>query len=325
MLRKKHQRYRKDKLSVEHNGLWPYLVRYLHWLDVKGYSANTGDVKDSRLRQFIQWCDERSLDDPRAITKPILERYQRHLFYYQQPNGQPLAYSTQKMALSALRSWFKWLTQENYLPSNPASEVLPIKQPQRLPERVLSVEDVHRILHSVNTDTLDGIRTRAIVEVLYSTGIRRLELCNLQVYDVDPRRKSLFVRQGKGGKDRSLPIGQRALDWVARYQEQVRPKLLLNLQENHLFLSDYGEAYTTSLLGHTVKKVMLDNGIERGSCHLFRHAMATHMLENGAELRYIQLMLGHANINTTTIYTHLSLTQLQHVHAITHPAEQPVT
>lgn len=321
-LRKKHRRGSRPKLVIESSGLYPYLARYLEWLQVKGFSASTATAKDSALRQFIAWCDERSVDTPQVITKPMLERYQRHLFYLRQPNGQPLAFSTQNTALSSVKTWFKWLTQENYIASNPASEVQPIKRPQRLPERVLSQAEVEDILNRINISALAGLRLRTMVEVLYSTGIRRMECCQLQLHDVDTGRRSLFVRQGKGSKDRCIPIGQRALVWVNRYIEQVRPQLITDLHENALFLTDYGEAFSTGMLGHTIRHLLKQAGIDKGGCHLFRHAMATHMLENGAELRYIQAILGHADINTTTVYTHLNIGHLQQVHQQTHPAEQ---
>ncbi len=311
------------KLPVEHLSLFAYAARYLEWLKVKGFSAETAHRRDSALRQFIVWCDERSLNHPNQITKPMLERYQRHLFYYRQANGKPLAHSTQNQYLAGIKAWFKWLTQENYLPSNPASEVMPIRLPKRLPEAVLSVEDVEQVLSSINVSDVEGLRNRAMLEVFYSTGIRRGELANVLVGDIDPQRGSLFVRQGKGSKDRCIPVGQRALDWVMRYREHARPQLLVSVLEQHLFLNAYGEAFSTSQLGHLVRRLLDDAGIERtGSCHLFRHAMATHMLENGADLQDLQAILGHAELNTTTIYTHLSIERLRRVHESTHPAEK---
>lgn len=311
------------KLPVEHNGLYRYVAKYLEWLKVKGFSEETHRRKDSTLRQFIAWCDERSIDDPKIITKPILERYQRHLFYYRQANGKALAFSSQNVFLSTVKSWFKWLTQENYLPSNPASEVMAIKRPKQLPDAVLSVEEVEVVLTSIDTSTVEGLRNRALLETVYSTGIRRTEVCRLQLSDINFERASLFVRQGKGNKDRCVPIGARALLWLRRYLDQARPNLLTDLMEYHLFLNAYGEPLTPSYLGHQIKRWLVQAGIERtGGCHLFRHAMATHMLENGAELRYIQAILGHDDINTTTIYTHIAIEQLRQVHASTHPSSK---
>ena len=320
-IRKKREgRAAQLKIQIEHSDLYPYLVHYLEWHKVKGYSVATMERHDNILRRFIAWCDERGIHDPKVVTKPILERYQRHLYYYRKANGQPLGFGTQHNFLAAVKAWFKWMTRENYLASNPASEVQSIRVPNKLPDAVLSVEDVQHILNAIDVNDIEGLRNRAIVEVLYGTGVRRTELCNLLLSDIDSHRQSVFVREGKGAKDRCIPIGKRALVWVRRYLEDSRPKLLTHDTEHHLFLNAHGDAFTPSYLGHTVKRIIKAAGLDRkGGCHLFRHAMATHMLENGAELRYIQAILGHANINTTTIYTHMSIESLLQVHELSHP------
>ncbi len=324
MLRKKRHNgpQGNGKLPIEHTGFYAYLVRYLEVCKLRGDKAYTSSRKESSLRLFIQWCDERSLTDPREITRPILIRYQQHLFYYRKPDGSALSFNTQRKRMTVVATWFKWLTRENYLPGNPASELELIKPPKKLPKRVLSQAEVQQILLSVDTTTPQGLRDRAILEVLYSTGIRRQECASLTLSDIDMARQSLFVREGKGSKDRYIPIGQRAVEWVQRYCEQVRPHLLLDVTEQHLFLTGYGEPFTQHRLGDHVRRLLDKAGYEGpGSCHLFRHAMATHMLENGAELRHLQIILGHENINTTTIYTHLAIDRLKLVHQQTHPAE----
>jgi integrase/recombinase XerD len=157
---------------------------------------------------------------------------------------------------------------------------------------------------------------------LYSTGVRRSELCALTLGDVSLSRGTLLVRQGKGNKDRLLPVGQRAVYWISRYLDMVRPELLLGIKEQTLFLNDYGEPFRDTKLGDRVKRYMKHAGIDaKGSCHLLRHACATHMLENGAELRYLQAMLGHADARATQLYTHVSIRKLAEIHALTHPAK----
>jgi integrase/recombinase XerD len=166
-----------------------------------------------------------------------------------------------------------------------------------------------------------GLRDRAILEVFYSTGIRRSELALLRIFDVDSERCTLLVRQGKGKKDRIVPIGERALHWVKRYLDELRPKLVADPDEGVLLLGDAGDALLlarlTDLVRTCVKRAELG---KTGSCHLFRHTMATLMLENGADIRFIQQMLGHASLASTQIYTHVSIRKLQEVHAATHPA-----
>lgn len=320
--RKKHDTHFNRKRPVEHNGLYPYLVRYLQAGQVQGVSKDTQRRRESALRRFIEWCDERSLDDPRQITKPILERYQQHLYYYRKSDGQPLSMGSQNVMLTPLRSFFKWLTRENYLLYNPASELTLPKKPKRLPRSILSVDEVIHILDQPDIATPSGLRDRTMLETLYATGIRRAELMRLDDGDIDAGRQTLFVRDGKYNKDRYLPLGQRALQWIERYRLAVRPLLLIDHQQRRLFLTDYGEPFRGSYIGHIVKRYIEQAGIHKtGSCHLFRHAMATHMLENGADIRFIQAMLGHSDLSTTEIYTQVSIEKLRQIHAATHPAK----
>ncbi|MCP4465236.1 MAG: tyrosine-type recombinase/integrase [Halieaceae bacterium] len=206
---------------------------------------------------------------------------------------------------------------------DPASALVLPRPVTSLPV-VLSVAEIERLLSQPDTSTANGIRTRTMLELLYSTGMRRAELCRLDEANLAFSRATVFIRQGKGGKDRLLPVGERALLWLRRYVDTVRAQLLRDIQEPALFLSDTGERYRPSNLGERVKHLLKQAGIQvTGSCHLLRHAMATHMLENGADLRSIQAMLGHADLGTTEIYTHVSIRQLQQVHADTHPAKLP--
>ncbi|MCA9326861.1 tyrosine-type recombinase/integrase, partial [Candidatus Saccharibacteria bacterium] len=141
--------------------------------------------------------------------------------------------------------------------------------------------------------------------------------------DVDSHRKTLTVRGGKGNKDRMLPMGERALYWVDKYRLEARQAFLINANEPYLFLTDYGEPWINNRLTDLVKRYFYHAEIDKpGACHLFRHAMATHMLDNGADLRYIQLMLGHSELSTTEVYTHVSIEKLREIHALTHPAKK---
>ena len=311
----------KQKLAIEHNGLYPYLLRYLEVSRIEGMSEATITRRDSALRQFILWCDEFGLNEPQSITKPILERYQRHLYYYRKADGDPLSASSQNVALSAIKMLFRWLARENYLLYNPASELRIPKRSKQLPRYILSIEQVMEIQAQADLQTASGVRDRTILELLYATGVRRTELCELRVDGIDYERCALLIRSGKGNKDRYVPTGERAAAWLRRYTLEVRSSLLTDLNDVALFLTDYGEPYTSSSLGRMVKRYIKQADIDvTGSCHLFRHAMATHMLENGADVRYIQAILGHSGLETTQIYTHVSINQLQHIHASTHPS-----
>jgi site-specific recombinase XerD len=172
----------------------------------------------------------------------------------------------------------------------------------RLPKHVLTIEEVERVLNLPDTTTALGVRDGAMLETLYSTGIRRMEIIGLEQRDVDYERGTLMIRQGKGKKDRMIPIGDRALAWVARYRDEVRPELAVAGDDGTLFLTVTGQAFSDNRMTQMVRNHVRAAGLGNiGNCHLFRHAMATQMLENGADVRFIQAMLGHADIKTTQV------------------------
>jgi integrase/recombinase XerD len=303
-----------------HLALTAFMAAHFEWMLVSGYSADTVRARRVALRHFIAWAAERGLAEPREITKPVLERYQRHLFYYRKPDGKPLTIGSQHAMLAPLKTWFRWLARENHLLFNPASELQLPRLPKRLPRAILSVQEVEAILAEAEPANPQGLRDRAMLELLYSTGLRRMEAANLALYDVDPTRGLVFVREGKGGRDRVVPIGERALAWLDRYLIEARP-LLMTTPNDALFVTDYGEPAPPEYVAARVKRYMEFAGIRKpGATHLFRHAMATHMLEAGADVRVLQVLLGHAKLDTTEIYTHVSIEHLRAIHAATHPA-----
>ena len=304
------------------DSLYNSMRRFLQWQAEKNYSPKTIENREVYLRYFIQWCDERGLGQPQEITKPIIERYQRYLFLYRKKNGEPLSTRSQHVRVVPIRAWFKWLARQNYILYNPASDIEMPRLERRLPKHILTVEESEQIINQPDTTTPTGIRDRAILETLYSTGMRRMELINLKLFDIDPDRGTVMVRQGKGRKDRMIPIGERALKWIEKYQSDVRPELSTPNDEGILFLTHLSDEFTPNRLTQMVRDYIdaADIG-KRGSCHLFRHAMATLMLENGADVRFIQAMLGHVSLETTQIYTQVSIRKLKDIHTATHPAK----
>jgi len=313
-----------DPYPIDHNGMMPYLNRFLEWSGAMGLSPRTVDIRARMLKRFIHWCDERNLDKPQDITRPILERYRRYLYHYRKADGEPISFATQQQRLSPIKAFFKWLTKENYILYSPASEMELPRVHRRLPKYILTHEEVERIVNQTMLHGELGVRDRAIIETLYSTGIRRSELINLKLYDVDTRNGTLMVREGKGKKDRMVPLGQRACIWIDKYADEVRPGLVVEPDDGSLFLHEYGEAFHKNRLTDLVKKYIEQAGIDKpGACHIFRHTMATLMLDNGADIRHIQMMLGHSQLSTTEIYTQVSIKKLKAVHALTHPADRP--
>lgn len=298
-----------------------YMEAHFEWMLVTGYSTDTVRARRIAIRRFITWCNERGIDDPREITKPILDRYQRHLFYYRKADGAPMSISSQHQCLAPLKTFFKWLTRENHIPYNAASELQLPKLPKQLPRTILSIAEVEAVLMQAEPNNAQGLRDRAMLETLYSTGLRRMELPNLKHYDVDLNRRIVVVREGKGKRDRVVPIGERACGWINKYLLEARPQLMTGERES-LFVTDYGEGITPEFVAAKVRRYLEFAGIHKpGATHLLRHACATHMLEGGADIRFIQAMLGHALLTTTEIYTHVSIDKLQEIHAATHPAK----
>jgi integrase/recombinase XerD len=302
-------------------GMGYLLKQFLDWLSVCNYASETVRRRRSQLNPFVGWAEERSLTRVTQITRPVLLRYQRHLFHQLDRYGRPMSFRNQYHRLMALRSWCKWLLRNSHLLHNPANDLEMPKLGDCLPKHVLSERETEEVLNQANVSTLLGLRDRAILETLYSTGIRRRELINLQLFDVDAERGALTVRQGKGKKDRVVPIGDRALAWTRKYCQNVRPQLVSNPRETTLYLTRYGRPFSGNTLSWVVREYVLKADLGKsGSCHLFRHTMATLMLENGADIRFIQAMLGHVNLKTTQIYTRVSIRKLKEVHDATHPA-----
>lgn len=294
---------------------------YFEWMGVTNYSPQTIANRRTYLRYFVSWCLERGILQPCEVSRATIERYQRHLFHYRKKNGDALSVRSQHTRLVPVRAVFKWLTRQNHILHNPASEIDLPKLEHRLPKHVLTVSETETVLEQPDLKDPLGLRDRAMLETLYSTGMRRMELAGIKVHDLDPDRGTLIIRQGKGRKDRMVPIGERAIMWIERYLDEVRPDLVREPDDQTIFLTNLFEPFTPNRLTQLVREYIdaADIG-KRGSCHLFRHTCATLMLENGADIRFIQQMLGHAKLETTQIYTQVSIRKLKEIHSATHPA-----
>ena len=302
---------------------FPVLVAaFIEWMRVTNYSERTVEGRALSLAYFAAFLLERGISRPVDVTRPVIERYQRHLYHARKKDGQPLSFRYQHGRLTPVRAFFKWLSRNRQILANPASELDLPKLERRLPRHVLSISEAEQVLAGADPATPHGLRDRAILEVLYSTGIRRMELVNLKLFDIDAERGTLMVRQGKGKRDRMIPVGDRALAWVDKYLIDVRPTLASAPDDGVLFLTAQGEEFTPNRLTQLARDYVTKAEIGKaGACHLFRHTMATLMLENGADIRFIQQMLGHAELSTTEIYTQVSIRALKEVHARTHPAK----
>ncbi len=307
--------------SKDPESLTAWVIAFLESLKVRGYSLATVGNREYALKIFLAWCEQRSLSRPHMVSRPVLLRFQRYLFLFRQKNGKPLSGRTQHARLVAVRLFFKWLTRENVILSNPASELDLPKKGKPLPQQILTPKEAEEVLNQPDIKDPLGVRDRAILEVLYSTGIRRTEAVNLKLFDLDWNHGRLRIRVGKGDKERVVPIGERALAWCEKYLREVRPSLLYGKEESWLFLTRRGDGFTpnglTKLASEYIELAQIGKS---GACHIFRHTMATAMLENGADIRFIQEMLGHSNLETTQIYTRVSIHKLKEIHTATHPS-----
>ena len=295
---------------------------HLKALQVLNYSEYTVRGRAGHIQFFLDWLKERGVTEPAEVTRPVLERYQRHLFHYRKANGEPLSFRSQHARLVPLRVWFRWMTRQNHILHNPASEIELPRLGRALPKNIFSAAEVERIMMQPEIEEPIGLRDRALLEVLYSTGMRRLELVRLKLYDLSLDRGLILINQGKGHKDRYVPIGERAVLWLQKYIREGRPQLASEPDDMTVFLTAQGEPFSRDHLSFTVKERIEAAKLGKtGSCHLFRHTMATLMHENGADIRYIQQMLGHEDLKTTQIYTQVAIRTLQQIHAATHPAE----
>lgn len=309
--------------SIPCNPLRAALDEYRHAALAEGCATETVRTQAQAILRFLTWTSQFDLRAPQEISREILERYQLQLHQHRKRDGGPLSVGSQLVTLAALKAWLKWLVRKEQLPSNPAEWLRLPRLPALLPATILSVAKAEAIIALAKTRSPLGLRDRAVLETFYSAGIRRMELVNLTLADIDTAEGIAMVRRGKGQKDRLVPLGDRACLWIERYLRKARPRLLSGAQTDALFLNEFGEALNPRYLGDLVRRYLENAGIvTRGACHVFRHAMATHMLDNGADIRHIQAILGHARLETTQIYTRVSIRKLKEVHAATHPTSK---
>ena len=290
----------------------------------KGRARGTIAYRRVYLGQLLAWLEERSIARARLVTPRVLAEYLVHLTAretdYNRAEPTKLSVKTLAAAASVLRSFFRWLAARRVVLFDPAEHLKLGDRTQPLPKAVLTEAEVRMLLRAPRHDVL-GLRDRAIFETLYSTGLRRAELCALDLYDIDTPNATVRVRRGKGGRDRVVPIGSWALIAIRQYLKESRPHLAVKPKEPALFIA----AITHRRLGIKtlnliVRKHAVAAGIEkRVTPHVLRHTCATHLLQGGADIRYVQAILGHASVATTQIYTRVAIEDLVAVHRQHHP------
>ena len=313
----------------------PLLVDWFRQtLEAKGRSPHTVANNLRGVREFIEYlkAEEKKIQELRDVDQALLTRYQSFLFR----SPKRLKLTTQLGLLIALRNFFRFLEHENLILRNPAHEMELPRKPRTLPLDTLSEGEMKKLLKAVDLDKQLGLRDRAILELLYSTGIRAGELSKLKCRALDPGSAVLRIRQGKGGRDRVVTVGEVALHYLMLYLQEERPKLLTPSPLSSppergrgqgeggdtLFLTRKGQAMSGANPTEIVKTCAVRAGIKRPTnAHMIRRSCATHMLKRQAPIRYIQELLGHNSLDTTQRYTRVVISDLKRIHHKTHPRE----
>ena len=281
------------------------------WLE-DGLAQNTLSAYRRDLAAFAEWLKKaRSLGLTEAASSDI-DAYLAHRFA---SHAKP---RTAARYTASLRRFYRFLTREGLVSADPTQFLDTPKLPRPLP-KVLSETDVNTLLAAPNVETPAGLRDRAMLETLYATGLRVSELVGLKLLNLDMNAAVLRVT-GKGGKDRLVPLGEEAQHWLALYLKESRPIMLKQKKCAEVFVTPRGTGMTRQAFWYLLKRRAQTSGINRAlSPHTLRHAFATHLLAHGADLRVVQMLLGHADISTTQIYTHVAQERLKQLHSKHHP------
>jgi integrase/recombinase XerD len=298
------------------------LAYYLDYCASHGESSSTLIGKEHYVNRFIVWCMLKEVEEVSQITQRLVDDYQVFAYRnYQGRNDSQIQMDSLRNIMTAIKRFVWRLYCSDFIEHNPLDKMELPKKPKRLPKNVLDKEEVLQVFELPLMFGLPGYRDRALLELLYASAVRRRELVELRLKSADFKNKALMVKQGKGQKDRRVPISTRACQWLTFYLKDVRPRLANMQSKDYLFINNSGREFTPHNASDLVHNYLLASGVvDEGACCVFRHSAATHMLEEGADLRYIQEFLGHADISTTQIYTHVSIKKLKEVYSHTHPS-----
>jgi integrase/recombinase XerD len=271
------------------------------------------------VAEFLEWLSERGLELTEVRPQDV-ETYQNALLALRKKDGKAYSIGNQHNRLSAIKSLFRFLYQRGYVLSDPTTRLDYHLKESRLPRTILTEKEVRKLIDSANDTSPRGLRDRAMFELLYATGLRATELANLTPWDVNLEERTLRISQGKGRKDRNVPLTRAACEAIEVYLELGRVKLLRSKQVPFLFLANEGgwlhRAILSRLIGRHARKARIGKTV---TAHTFRHSVATHLLKGRADIRHIQMLLGHHSLRTTERYTHVEISDLRRVIARAHP------
>jgi integrase/recombinase XerD len=280
------------------------------WLE-DGLSKNTLSAYRQDLLDLALWLHTNH-------HGPLLNASQESISRYFSERFAQIRATTANRRLSSMRRYYGWLLRQGRRQDDPCLRLKSAKRPSRLPKAPIEAQ-VEALLHAPNTERPLGLRDRAMLEMMYAAGLRVSELINLKVLDVSVNDGVVRV-VGKGTKERLVPLGEEAMAWLAQYMQQSRPLLLSGKRCDALFVTERAAAMSRQRFWKMIKTYGIAAGLEMAlSPHTLRHAFATHLLNHGADLRVVQMLLGHADISTTQVYTHVASDRLKTIHAKHHP------
>ena len=306
--------------------IWRCVKYYLELCLAKGQSSDTVRNKKGGLKKLFLWCVTRNITRIEQIDLDLMDDYAAYLNSYRKAlDNEPLSPAQKRNLLTYVKTFIKYMFVKKLLPTNTLDGIELPSKGEQIPKALYTVDEIEVILEQPLLFGAKGLRDRAILECFFATGIRRGELVKLNVDDIDFNGKMVRVH-GKGKKERLVPISLRGCEWLAFFLGKIRPMFAFIGSGKALFLANNGKRYVPGKLSYMASQYVKLAGFDRkGACHLFRHNTATTMLDNGADLRHIQEMLGHASILTTQIYTHVSRKKLTQVYNDTHPSAQGVS
>jgi len=297
------------------------IPEYLSYLRAVGRSPRT--VKGARydLRPFVRFLEQEKVYNLEDLTREVLEAYQEDLAFRLTAKGRLLSIRTQTQLLGVARGFTRFLKEKDYLLHDPGEGIKLPRKPKTLPKVILSIQEIKRLINAPDTHSNTGYRNRIILEILYDTAIRRAELSNIKIHDLD--LDSGYIRiKGKGNKERVVPLSKRVCELVRNYTLAVRPSFINNEDPAYLILNRWGDRINGNSIWCVVKESARLARINRNvTTHSLRHTCATHMLRNGAPVRHIQEMLGHESLESTQVYTRVTINDLKEIHAKYHPSE----
>lgn len=301
------------------------ISRFVGDLQIRNYSPRTVQEYGLCLGVFRRFLEQRTITDIQTVTTATLTEFQRWLYYQPTRQGNARGVGDQNRTLAAVKSFFRFLKNEGVVVRDVAEAVEYAREPQTLPRNVLTPQEAKRILDTVDITTILGYRDRTILEIFYATGLRRSELCQLQIQDADLEEGLLRINGGKGAKDRVVPLGRIACQFIETYVKGVRSMLLKAGATDRLFLSHRGKPLDPDSVRKLVLKHAKLAGVKKHmTCHVWRHTCATHLLKNRANLRHVQDLLGHRSLATTERYLRLTIADLKEAHRKFHPREKGV-